>query len=212
MNKKMALLVYPEFCMQEVSSICYLFKWLCEQETVVFSSSMNPVKSEEGMLFQPHKTLAEFCIDDYDCLILPGCSDIIQSLDDEVITEFLRGFKNHPDFVIGAICSGPMHLSKAGLLEGKKFTNSVPEPGNTITRFIEEENFLYQPIVESGNIITAMGLAYNEFAVAVVRKLGYDCPDKVLTGVHENAREEDYRYVMNEQELAEYKRDFANYL
>lgn len=212
MKKNMALLVYPEFSMQEISSICFLFRWLCEQETVVFASSLKPVKSEEGLLIQPHFTVDQFCIEDYDCLILPGCSNPSLSIGDEKLITFLRQFAHHSEFLIGAICSAPMFLSKAGLLNRRKFTNSVPEPGNELLPFIEHENHVYEPVVEDGNIITAMGLAYNEFAIAIVRKLGYDCPDKILTGVQDDDTIERYRYILTDEELEEFKQAFGVYL
>ena len=34
--------------------------------------------------------------------------------------------------------------------------------------------------ISRGNIITAVGNAFNEFAVHVARKLGYDCAEKIL--------------------------------
>ena len=107
MNKNIALVVYPEFSMQEVANCCGLFRWSYGVETVVFSSSLDAVRSEEGIYVQPRKTFNEFKKEDYDCLILSGCSDFTLALEDERLNDFLVSFKGESDFLIAAICAGP---------------------------------------------------------------------------------------------------------
>ena len=69
--KKLALLVYPEFSLQEVMNLSRLFRWEYDIFTEVISSGMKPVKSEEGIVVLPQKTTDEFSVEDYVCLILP---------------------------------------------------------------------------------------------------------------------------------------------
>lgn len=183
MKKKLALMVYPNFSMQEIASICGLFKWEFDNETVVFSSSLEEINSEEGLLIKPQKTFDEFVIEDYSCLILPGCSDFSKPIRDTKITEFLKRFNENDDFVIGAICAGPLFLAQAGLLANKKFINSLFVEVNEMFPFINEENLVYKPVVEEGNIITAVGSAFNEFAISIAKRIGYDCPDEIYTGI-----------------------------
>ena len=76
--KKMALLVYPEFSLQEVMNLSRLFRWEFDICTEVVSSGKEPVQSEEGILVLPQKTTDGFRVDDYSCLILPGCSDFTE--------------------------------------------------------------------------------------------------------------------------------------
>ena len=75
-----------------------------------------------------------------------------------------------------------MFLAQAGLLKEKKYTDSLFVEMRDQFSFIEEDNFEAAPVVEAGNIITAQGSAFNDFAVHVARKLGYECPDKILSG------------------------------
>jgi putative intracellular protease/amidase len=211
-KKKLALMVYPNFSMQEIASLCYLFRWNYDTETVVFSSSLEVVNAEEGMLIQPHKTFEEFNIEEYDCLILSGCSDFRDSIRDPKIKEFLEQFKGNDDFIIGAICAGPMYLSQAGLLENKKFTNSLYVEMNKMLNFINEENLVYAPLVEDKNIITAVGHAFNEFAIAVARKIGYECPDKIFTGVPKDWKESDYKLYLSKEDLRILQEEFKEFI
>lgn len=214
MKKKLALMVYPNFSMQEIASICGLFKWQFDSETVVFSSSLEEVNAEEGLLVKPHKTFDEFSVEDYDCLILPGCSDFSEAIRNPKIKNFLQQFNENDSFIIGAICAGPLFLAQAGLLSNKKFINSLFVEINEMFSFINEENLVYQPVVEDGNIITAVGSAFNEFAVAVARKLGYDCPDSIYTGItSEKLRDESFfKQHLPEEYLLEIRTEFADFI
>lgn len=212
MKQKIALLVYPYFSMQEISSICGLFRWHYDTETVVFATTMEPVMAEEGILFQPHHSVDEFVKEEYDCLILPGCSDFRIGIQDEKLTEFLIQFKEETDFVIGAICGGPLFLAKAHLLDDRHFTNSLFVEMNERFSFIHEENFEYAPVVEDGNIITAVGSAFNEFAVAVARKLGYECEDHIYQGIPKHWKKEDFIFHLDEEGLQEMEETYREFM
>ena len=212
MHKKLALVVYPFFSMREISHICWLFRWYYECETIVFSSDLNPVKAEEGFLIQPHKIFDEFDIEDYECLILPGCSDCREAIRNKKLKEFLKRFKNHNDFVIGAICAGPLFLSQAGLLKGRKYTNSLYVEMNEMFEFIEAENNVYETVVEDGNIITAIGEAFCEFAVAIARKTGHNCSDDILKGVAKDYKKEDFMHYLSNADIEEFKKEFHEFI
>lgn len=210
MNKKIALLIYPEFSFQEIANLSALFRWYYNTVTVSFSTSMDVVKSEEGFQILPDKFVEEFKVESYDCLILPGCSDLRIPLRDDKITEFLKKFEGDDDFVIGAICAGPIFLSKAGLLDNKKFINSMYTEMNNRFKFVNEKNIVYKPVVEDGNIITAVGTAYKEFAIKVARKVGYDCPSTAFAGLSNEWKPEDFVYHLEEEGLREFEKEFSD--
>ncbi len=162
----------------------------------------------KGFLILSNKTVDEFDINEYDCLILSGCSDLRLSLRDDKITSFLKTFEGNNDFVIGAICAGPLFLSKAGLLKDKKFINSLYLEMNKKFKFVNENNIMYQPIVEDGNIITAVGTAYKGFAIEIARKIGYNCPDTAYWGISDNWKPEDFIYHLEKDELEEFEKEF----
>lgn len=213
MKQRIALLVYPEFSLQEVGNLMALFRWYYDSPTDIISTDLSLVRSEEGVLVVPDKTTSGFKVEDYDCLILPGISDIRLSLDNHKLIQFLSELKNHPDFLIGAICGGPIFLSMAGLLDDKPFINQLYVEMNDLLPFIQAENIVYQPVVVAGNIITAIGPAYAQFAIEVARALGYGCPDQAYTSVIEDPNDESlYEFHLDQEGLAEFKRVFSKFL
>ncbi len=114
------------------------------------------------------------------------------------------------DFVIGVICAGPLFLSKAGLLKDKKFINSMYLEMNKKFNFVDENNIMYQPIVKDGNIITALGTAYKEFAIEIARKIGSDCPDTAYLGISDNWKPEDFIYHLDAAGLKEFEEEFGD--
>lgn len=210
MKKRIALLIYPEFSLQEAANLMNLFRWWYDTVTDVIYTEKEIVKSEEGITIMPVKTCDEFSVDEYDCLILPGCSDTRAAIRNVKMKRFLESLRNEKDFVIGAICSGPLFLAQAGLLRGKKYTDSLFVEMREMFPFIEESNFVPQPVVEDGNVVTANGSAFNDFAVHVARKLGYECPDKILSGYIDHWTKEDYYVHLSEEDREEVFREFQD--
>ena len=60
MKKRIALLVYPDFSLQEVTNLMYFFRWAFDTFTDVIYTDLFPVKSEEGILVQPVKLVISF--------------------------------------------------------------------------------------------------------------------------------------------------------
>ena len=207
--KKLALLVYPEFSLQEVMNLSRLFRWEYDMFTEVISSGTAPVTSEEGITVLPQKTVQEFDPAGYACLILPGCSDFTQALKDQALLDFLRSLQGNQELIIGAICSGPLFLARAGLLKGKKFTASIYMDLFDFCPFLERENFVAAPAVVAGNIVTAGGSNFNGFAVTVAHLLGLDCPDRILSGYMDTWTAEDYEAYLPPEAVEETKAMFS---
>lgn len=208
--KKLALLVYPEFSLQEVMNLSRLFRWHFDICTEVISSGKAPVKSEEGIQVLPAKTTDEFCVDDYSCLILPGCSDFTDVFKDQKLFEFLSSFSEKQNFPIGAICSGPMLLARAGVLKGRKFTASIFMDFFDFCPFLEKEHYVAAPVVVSGNVVTAGGSNFNGFAVTMAHLLGLQCPDRILDGYMDNWTPEDYDQHLPPEAVEEVKAAFSS--
>jgi protease I len=106
--------------------------------------------------------------DDYELVIIPGGfegPDRVRQIPE--VLEFVRSMEKAGK-IVAAVCHGPWILISAGLLKGKKATGYagiIDDIKNAGADFID------QPVVEDGNIITGQH-ARNlpEFMEAVLRK------------------------------------------
>ena len=177
--KKAAVMLYPLFSMQEISCTTELFKFY-DKEIVTFTAGGEAVRSEDGFTILPDKAFAEFEREEFDCLLLPGIWEPLPVMLDERNIRFLEQFRGDGSFVIAAISSAPLLLGKAGLLESKRFTHGVFEEFLDAFPVIPREGVARTFLVEDGNLVTAYGGAFREFAAAVARKVGIDCSDTVF--------------------------------
>ena len=177
--KKAAVMLYPLFSMQEISCTTELFKFY-DKEIVTFAAGREAVRSEDGFTILPDKSFEDFQREDFDCLILPGIWEPLPVMLDERNIRFLEQFRGDRELVIAAISSAPLLLGKAGLLEGKRFTHGLFEEFLDAFPVMPREGTVRTFLVEDGNLITAHGGAFREFAAAVGRKVGIDCSDSVF--------------------------------
>ena len=129
--KKAAVMLYPLFSLQEISCLTELFLFH-GKEIVTYAAERTPVKSEDGFTVLPDRPFQDFCREEIDCLVLPGIWEPLPVLLDRRNIAFLEQFRGDDRLVIAAICSGPLLLGKAGLLEGRRFCHGVFE------EFLEE--------------------------------------------------------------------------
>lgn len=201
--KKAAVMLYPLFSMQEISCTTELFRFY-DKEIVTFSAGGEPVQSEDGFTILPDKAFEEFCRGDFDSLLLPGIWEPLPVLLDERNIRFLEQFRGDADLVIASISSSPLLLGKAGLLEGKRFTHGVFEEFLDAFPLLPREGVVRTFLVEDGNLITAFGGAFREFAAAVGRRVGLDCPETVFSDMSGgNYTEEDFISHMPPEIMAE---------
>ena len=177
--KKTAVLLYPLFSLQEIGTLTELLKFY-EREIVTFSAGREPVKSEDGFTILPDRDLTEFHREEFDSLVLPGIWEPLPVMLDNRIIRFLEKLRGDDEILIAAISAGPLLLGKAGLLEGKRFTHGVFEEFLDAFPVMPRENAVRTYLVEDGNLITAYGGAFREFAVAVAHRLGIDCRDQIF--------------------------------
>ena len=177
--KKTAVLLYPLFSLQEIGALTELFKFY-QREIVTFSAGREPVKSEDGFTILPDRDLTEFRREEFDSLVLPGIWEPLPVLLDDRIIRFLEQFRGDGELLLAAISAGPLLLGRAGLLEGKRFTHGVFEEFLDAFPVMPRENTVRTYLVEDGNLITAYGGAFREFAAAVARNLGIDCPAQIF--------------------------------
>ncbi|RXI99813.1 hypothetical protein DS745_13090 [Anaerobacillus alkaliphilus] len=163
---KIHVLIYNEFANFEVM----LIGWMKSNghEIVTVSLEENYVTSVEGFKIIADTKLQEVNVADVELLLIPG-GDAPSLLGSSLLPEFIREVAAAGKG-IGAICYGPILLGESGILEGKNFTTSVDVDDELFTHF-KNGKFLNEDVVVDGNIITAKGNAYVEFAVEVCKQM-----------------------------------------
>ena len=208
--KKYAVMLYPDFSLQEITCLTSaLTVWF--GETIDFIAAENrEYRSEEGLRVLPTKTTADARITDYDCVSLPGTVNPLPALFDEKLIGFLRAGAGS-DVVFAAISSSPILLSKAGVLDGKRFTSGYFMQMADVFRFVEKENFTHRGIVEDGNVITGIGMFFREFAEAVLKRFGYDIGAGFMRYSPEEFTEDELTFYWSEDEYREFLEELKEY-
>lgn len=209
--KKIAVMIYPYFSMQEISCLTDGLKVYFDIDVDVFAASRDIIKSEDNFQIIANKTFDEFDTGAYGCLILPGIWNPMPALFDERNIDFLRSLKGK-NTLISAISSAPMLLAKAGLLDGVRFTCGIFDEVCRALPFIPYDNIVYQPVVRDKNIITAIGFAFREFAEETIRALGIDeCKNGLFNGVTRTYTEEELTVQMGEENFWEFMEEYMGY-
>lgn len=209
--KKIAVMIYPYFSMQEISCLTDGLKVFFDIDIDVFASSKELIPSEDNFQVVANKTFSEFDPEEYSCLILPGIYNPLPALFDARNIAFLERLRGS-DILIAAISSAPMLLAKAGLLEDIRFTCGVFEEICRELAFMPYDNIVFQPVVRDGNVITAMGFAFREFAEETIRALGIDeCKNGLFNGVTREYTEAELTVQMGEEHFREFMKEYRHY-
>lgn len=209
--KKIAVMIYPYFSMQEISCLTDGLKVYFDIDIEVFASSKDIIRSEDNFQVIANKTFDEFIAEEYGCVILPGIYNPMPALFDERNIAFLRSLKGK-DILISSISSSPMLLAKAGLLENVKFTCGIFDEVCRALDFIPYDNIVHQPIVRDKNFITAIGFAFREFAEETIRALGIDeCKNGLFNGVTREYTEAELTVQMGEEHFREFMKEYGQY-
>jgi 4-methyl-5(b-hydroxyethyl)-thiazole monophosphate biosynthesis len=113
-----------------------------------------PIKASRGTVLIPDTTLDQILTQDFDMMVLPGGQPGSDHLrDDPRIQQLLKRHAAQNKFV-AAICAAPRALAQAGLLDGKRVTSF---PGSLEGSPAENVNYLTDPVVIDGKIVTSRG-------------------------------------------------------
>ena len=210
MKAKYAVLIYPNFSLQEITCLSSCLSVWFDESIDIIASEMKLYNSEDGFHVLPTKTLDNIAPDEYECIILPGTINPLPALYDDKLIEFLRKAKT-TDTLFAAISSSPVLLSKAGILDGKDFTAGFfMQMANTFP-FIDKTHFIHKPVVKSENVITAIGMFFREFAELVLNTLGFDVGDNFMNTAANEYDEEKLTFYWSEDEYAEFLQGLKEY-
>lgn len=166
---KIALFYYDEFSEFEVVLACLVLK---RQDFITVALEDREYRSEEGQRFCVDQLIKDVDVDSIDLLIIPG-GEPEPLVDNLELKHFVKSLVAKNKKVAG-ICGGAGLLAGFGLLKGKKCTglSSGKDPNIPEFQYFSGSTFLDDQVVVDGNIITAQGQAYVEFAFELVRQLG----------------------------------------
>ena len=202
-KKKYAVLIYPNFSLQEITCLTSCLSVWFEEKIEIIASEMKLYASEEGFQIMPSKTVDEARPSDYACVILPGTVYPLPALFDDKLIDFLRRGKE-TDTLFAAISSSPILLSKAGILDGKDFTAGYFMQMAETFPFVEKSHFVHRPVVESGNVITGIGMFYREFAERVLHRLGYDIGESFMNTAGQAYTESELTFTWSDADYQEF--------
>ncbi len=151
----------------EVTLALQILRNVGNREIVTAGYDVSPVTSQTGFTHLPNQTLAQALdIPVVEALIIPGGP--IRPQPDE-LTQLIRKLDREKK-LLAAICFGPQYLGRAGVLDHHRFTTScsvekikslrVPDP-------YPRHNYVEARVVRDGNVITAQGRAFVDFAFAI---------------------------------------------
>lgn len=209
-KKKYAVLIYPDFSLQEITCLTSALTVWFGETIDVLASGDGPYSSEDGFSITPTKTVDQSDPSEYACVILPGTVNPLPALFDEKLIAFLRRGKG-TDTLFAAISSSPALLSKAGVLDGKNFTAGYFMQFADAFPFIDKTRFVHRPVVEDGNVITAIGMFFREFAQAVLNRLGYDVGERFMDTSGAEYTEEELTFRWSDEDYREFLEELREF-
>lgn len=210
-QKKYAVLLYPKFSLQEITCLTSCLSLWFGETIDILASEKKPYVSEEGFQIIPSQTVDAVEPSDYACIILPGTISLFTAVYDDKLVDFLRRGQGS-DTLFAAISSSPILLSKAGILDGKDFTAGYFMQVADVFPFIDKTHFVHKPVVTSGNVITAVGMFYREFAEQVLHALGYEIGDDFMNTAGHEYTEEELTFYWSDEEYQEFLGELDEFL
>lgn len=151
----------------EVTLVFHILKAVGKREILAVGNDLAPVVSQAGFTYLPQRMLGQ-AIDlaGVEALILPGGPIRPQGEDLNKLIVKLNGENK----LLAAICFGPQHLGRAGILDDHRYTTSCSEDtiwSLQVTDPFPRQNYVEAQVVRDGNVITSKGGAFVDFAFAI---------------------------------------------
>jgi 4-methyl-5(b-hydroxyethyl)-thiazole monophosphate biosynthesis len=173
---KIALFYYDEFAEFEIVLVGLLFH--NKHDIISIALENREYRSEECQRFCVDKVVKDVDADSIDLLVIPG-GDPAPLVGNRELKSFIQELVSR-NKKVGGICGGSGLLAGLGVLEGKKCTGGTSgvKPGDAEYKYYSGAILSDEYVVVDGNIITAQGQAYAEFAVELARQMGVIKNDK----------------------------------
>ena len=143
-----------------------------KRPVVVVGFDRNPVLSMGGLRVLPDTALGEVSAEEVELLILPGGDLWGTGQYPESALSTLLTRLEASGTPIAAICGATLALARAGLLNDRRHTSTVPGDLSAVAQYTGAAHYIAAPAVTDRGVITASGLASVEFARDVLAMLG----------------------------------------
>lgn len=169
---KLLVLVYEEFAEFEMTLLGFVARQEGNDLVTAGPDDAMKVRGMGGLTVQADLPLSRVNQEEYAALVIPGgVPETI--IDREEVSALIRSF-HRAGKTVAAICMAPVHLARAGVLDGRAYTTSASQ---NYRGFFDWERKVDRPVVVDGNVITALGSAFVEFALTLMEHLdGYADP------------------------------------
>lgn len=166
---QVALFYYDGFSGFEVVLVGLLFR---QEDFMCIALENREYRSEERQRYCVDRIIKEVDADSIDLLVIPG-GDPAPLVENPELKSFIAELLRKGKKVAG-ICGGASLLAGLGILKGKRCTGMTAgvDPSRPSYKYYSESTVSGEHVVVDGNIITAQGQAYVEFAVELVRQMG----------------------------------------
>lgn len=186
----------PCHVMAELRSGRYLKDPVLRYSVVLCGSTLAPVTTMGGVHLTPEVLIRDILPVPGDILVLPGADTWLDPVQAPALQ--VAGRLLDDGMFIAAICGATLGLANAGLLDNRPHTSNDPASLKMFCpNYRGEDQYVNEPAVTDGNLITASGLASVEFAYHVFRSLDVMAP-ATLEAWHGlfTTRRPDYFYAL----------------
>lgn len=168
-------------------------------ELKTVSANMNPIETLGGLKIVPDCTVEELTATDATILLLAGADTWNEEKNKPILT-FTKKVLSSNGIVV-SMCASVGALNSIGILEKRKHTsNSLDFLKLVSNEYTSEGNYLDQPIVVDGNLITASATSALLVAFTLVEKLNIIETD-ILDAWYNYYKTSDLQYYYRLQEL-----------
>lgn len=167
-KERIAFIIYPGFTALDMVGPHYMLANLMGAKVDVVAKSLEPVRSDAGLVFIPSAQFDE-ASNDFDIICVPGGSQgTLDAMRDEATVAYIQAVGRKAKYVT-SVCTGSMLLGAAGLLDGYRATSHwVTKPLLSIFGAVPADG----RFVKDRNRITAEGVTAGlDFALSLVAQL-----------------------------------------
>jgi cyclohexyl-isocyanide hydratase len=146
------MLIFPNLTQLDLTGPYEVLARLPGAETLLLWKTLDPVRSEHGLMILPMATLSS--CPPLDLILVPGGAGINPLLEDAEVLAFLRRTAATARYVVG-VCTGSLVLGAAGLLRGRRAATHWMS--RDLLRSFGAEP-VAQRVVADGNLFTGGGV------------------------------------------------------